>query len=189
MGRLLPALLIFSMMLFVTTAMSGQDRWQLAEANIVRLAPTAFSHLPPPIIGHLRSRGCAIPQSFGRSEPHNVISGEFASRGQMDWAVLCSRNGASSILVFWGGSARRVAEIAASPDSAFLQTIDGNGNIGYSRAISAVNEAYIRAQYREYGGRRPPRLEHQGINDAFVEKASVVRYYHRGRWLELPGAD
>ena len=189
MRRPLPALLIFSIMFFVTPAMSGQDRWQLAEASIVRLSPAAFSHLPPHIIRHLRARGCAIPQSFGRSEPHNVISGEFASRGQMDWAVLCSRNGASSILVFWGGSTRRVAEIAASPDSAFLQTIDENGNIGYSRAISAVGRDYIRAHYREYGGRRPPRLEHQGINDAFVEKASVVHYYHRGRWLELQGAD
>ena len=189
MRRLLATLLIFSVIPFAEKEGYAQDRWQSAEANIVRLSPAAFSQLPPPIIHQLRSRGCAIPQSFGRSEPHNVISGEFARRGQMDWAVLCSRNGMSSILVFWGGSTRRVAELAASPDSAFLQTIDGSGNIGFSRAIGAVGRDYIRERYREYGGRRPPRIDHQGINDAFVEKASVVHYYHRGRWLELQGED
>ncbi len=106
-----------------------------------------------------------------------------------DWAVLCSRNRVASILVFWNGSTKSVAEIARSDDKGFLQTIDGAGNVGFSRAIDVVGKDYILEHYREYGGRKPSRLKHQGINDAFVEKASSVHYFYRKRWLELQGAD
>jgi hypothetical protein len=36
---------------------------------------------------------------------------------------------------------------------------------------------------------KPPRIDHKGIDDAFVGKASEVHYYYRGKWLELQGAD
>jgi hypothetical protein len=61
--------------------------------------------------------------------------------------------------------------------------------LGYSRAISAVGKNHILDYYKAYGGTEPPPIEHQGINDAFAEKASVVRYFYRGKWLELQGAD
>jgi hypothetical protein len=32
-------------------------------------------------------------------------------------------------------------------------------------------------------------MNHQGIDDAFLEKASVTYYYYRGKWLQLTGAD
>jgi hypothetical protein len=102
---------------------------------------------------------------------------------------LCSRNRASSILVFWGGSAGYVAEIAKGEDRNFLQVVGGNGEVGFSRSIIAVGSDHILKHYREYGGRRPPRIDHQGINDGFLGKGSHVLYYHRGRWLELQGAD
>jgi hypothetical protein len=110
-------------------------------------------------------------------------------KGQKDWAVLCSRKRKLSILVFWGGSVRKVSATAVSPDIEFLQGIGGPGNIGFSRAISAVGRDYILKHYREYGGRKPPRIDHKGIDDAFVGKASEVHYYYRGKWLELQGAD
>jgi hypothetical protein len=165
------------------------DKWKLADAATVRLSPQSFHQLPHKIIRNLQDRGCTIPQEFGNSEPHNVISGDFRTKGQTDWAVLCSRKGNSSILVFWGGSVRKVSAIAPSPDVEFLQTIGGPGNIGFSRAISAVGRAYILKHYDDYGGPKPPRIDHQGIDDGFVGKASVVRYYYFGKWLELQGAD
>jgi hypothetical protein len=165
------------------------DQWKLADAATVRLLPQSFHQLPHSIIRSLQNRGCTIPQEFGNSEPHNVISGEFITKGQTDWAVLCSRKRRSSIFVFWGGSVRKVSAIAASPDIRFLQTIDGGGSIGFSRAIGAVGRHYILKHYHEYGGPKPPSIDHQGINDAYVEKGSVVHYYYRGKWLELHGAD
>jgi hypothetical protein len=165
------------------------DRWKLADAATVRLSPQSFRQLPRDIIRNLQNRGCTIPQEFGNSEPHNVVRGEFITRGQKDWAVLCSRKRNSSILVFWGGSVSKVSAIAASPDIGFLQTIDGARNIGFSRALGAVGRDYILKHYHAYGGPKPPSIDHQGINDVYVEKGSVVHYYHRGKWLELQGAD
>jgi hypothetical protein len=43
--------------------------------------------------------------------------------------------------------------------------------------------------YRAYGGPKPPPIDHQGIDDAFLEKASVTFYFHKGNWLQLTGAD
>lgn len=165
------------------------DKWKLADATTLRLSPQSFHQLPYNIIRNLQGRGCTIPQIFGANEPGNVVSGEFITKGQKDWAVLCSRNRNSSILVFRDGSVNRVSAVAPLPDSGFLQTIDGGGSIGFSRSIDAVGEDYILKHYHEYGGPKPPNIDHQGIADAFVEKASVVHYYHRGKWLELQGAD
>jgi hypothetical protein len=40
-----------------------------------------------------------------------------------------------------------------------------------------------------YGGPKPPPLDHEGISDIFIGKASVVWYWYRDRWLKLQGAD
>ncbi len=108
---------------------TGQDRWSVADARTTRLSPAAFPQLPKAIRRNLQARGCTIPQSFQTSAPHNVIKGEFAKKGQTDWAVLCSKRKVSSILVFWGGSKHAVSKIAQSPDQVFLQGFDGAGKI------------------------------------------------------------
>lgn len=182
---------LFTVILLGLAAWWGadQDRRAAADSATLRLPPAAFSRLPKNIVRYLRGRGCTIPQTYLSREPHNVIEGEFARRGQTDWAVLCSRRGESSIMVFWRGSTRSVAELARAPDRGFLQTIDGDGKVGFSRMIEAVDGDHIIKHYEAYRGPKPPPLNHQGINDAYVEKASVVRYFYRGRWLELRGAD
>jgi hypothetical protein len=167
----------------------AQDKWQIADEATLRLKPTAFSRLPKNIVLSLQKRGCTVPQTFSNSTPHNVVRGQFARRGQFDWAILCSRQRVSSILFFWHGSTKSVAEIARADDKDYLQTIDDTPNIGFSREIDVVGKSHIFAHYREYGGRKPPPITHQGINDAFVEKASSVHYFYRKRWLKLQGAD
>jgi hypothetical protein len=93
----------------------------------------------------------------------------------------------SSILVFRSGSVSSVAELASFPDSTFLQVVGPNDAIGYSRAIVAATAGYIRERNRS--NPKLPRLDHDGINDLFVEKGSSVWYWDGGRWLELDGAD
>ena len=167
----------------------AQDRWAVADVSTVRLSSTAFSRLPNNVARYLSAQGCTIPQTYLENKPHNVISGEFTKRGQLDWAVLCSRNGESSILVFKGGSTKHVSAIARQPDSNYLQTITEGGKIGFSRLIGVVGRDVILKHYREFRGRKPPPLRHQGIDDAFAEKASAVHYYYRGKWIRLKGAD
>lgn len=181
--------LIFIVFASLAYQANAQDKWQIADKATIRLEPTAFSQLPENIIFFLQKRKCTVPQSFGNTVPHNVVRGQFAKSGQFDWAVLCSRDRVSSILIFWNGSIKSVAEIASSDDKDFLQTVDGAGSVGFSRAIDVVDSDYILEHYGEYGGKKTPEIKHQGINDAFIEKASSVHYFYRRQWLRLQGAD
>jgi len=167
------------------------SRWDAADAAIVRLPPSAFAELPEAIARELQRRGCTVPQPWElfAPEPANVISGEFEKPGQTDWAVLCSVDRATSLLIFWNGSADQVEQIGvSSSDRGGLQVVRGE-EIGYSIAIFPVGEAYILDHYQAYGGPEPPPIDHQGINYAFIEKASVVLYWYDGEWLDLQGAD
>ena len=176
-----------------TTAGSAQEtsRWGAADAAIVRLTPPAFAQLPEAVAREMQRRRCTVPQPWEvfATRPVNVISGEFQKPGQIDWAVLCSVDRMSSLLIFWNGSADRVERIGdAAADRGGLQVVRGE-EIGYSIMIFPVGEAYILDHYKAYGGPEPPPIDHQGINYAFIEKASVVLYRHDGEWLHLQGAD
>jgi hypothetical protein len=160
----------------------------LAERQIVRLPPASFPELPGKVVRELERRGCTIPQDPFTKKPHNVVKGEFAKPGQTDWAILCSVKGVSSILVFWSGSEQNVSGIAPMEDRNFLQGITAD-EVAFSRAIGAVGKDFIMRHYQAYGGPAPPPIDHQGIDDAFLEKASVTWYFYNGKWLKLTGAD
>ncbi len=165
-----------------------QRQFDEAERHIVRIPPKAFSELPPDLVQELDRRGCTIPQ-VGSRRRGNVIKGEFARPGQTDWAVLCSIHGVSRILVFWNGSEKNPAAIGRSEDRSLLQGGTPAEGIFYSREVAPVGKSFIMEHYRAYGGPKPPPIDHQGINDAFVEKASSVWYFYRGKWLTLTGSD
>jgi hypothetical protein len=162
-----------------------------ADDGIKRLPPSAFPQLPPSLRQALEERGCLIPQLWAGwlpKRPHNVIRGAFLKKNRIDWAVLCSIGGRSTILVFPKGAAKPAAELASQDDADFVQGV-GEGKSGFSRGIGVAGRRHILEFYEAYGGPKPPPLDHQGINDAFAGKASVVRYFYGGEWLELQGAD
>lgn len=181
-------------LLVVTAAMARippAAEWDLADAETVRLAPEKIDALPLPIRQELTRLGCTIPQVWGGGpdRPRNFVTGRFFSPDQTDIAVFCSRDRISSILVFGTESTRPVAELAARPDQDFLQVVDGNGRIGFSRSLGVARPQAIQNYHAAYGGPAPPPLDHDGLDDAFMEKASIVWYWHEGRWLQLTGAD
>jgi hypothetical protein len=90
--------------------------------------------------------------------------------------------------VFWHGTASNPAELAGREDLIYLQGLGGD-KVGFSRGIRAVGKDFIEQRYQGAGGSKPPLIDHQGINDAFLGKASVVEYFYMGEWLELPGDD
>jgi hypothetical protein len=177
----------------VETYPQGHDQlpssaWARADEETVRLSPAVFADLPSSVGAELRRLGCSIPQTYGTREPHNVIKGRFISNLNIDWAVLCSRDRVSSILVFPGGSADSMVELESSPDVNWLQGLGGT-QIGFSRAIDVADPQYIVTHSKAYGGPTPPPMDHDGINNIFIEKASSVLYWHEGQWLQLQGAD
>ena len=167
---------------------SVQNLMDTADRQIVRLNPAVFRELPKNLSAELERRGCTIPQVPMIAGPHNVIKGQFARAGQMDWAVLCSVNRVSTILVFWNGSEVGPAEIEKMKDIDRLQSWTDQKMV-YSRAITATGEKNIMKYYNAFGGEKPPPIDHQGIDDAFWGKASVIRYFYRGTWLHLTGSD
>jgi|SRR5882672_3085776 len=189
------ALAVFvAILLNLSWPLAPQSRWEQADLAIRRLAPSAFPELPPGIRSALEARRCTIPQPgedelapAARNHSQNVISGRFHQTEALDWAVLCSRERASTILVFWDGEATRVSRFADWPDQQFLQ-MSGSDRIGYSRLLAPATPARIR-MYLERDGVRSPRVNQTGIEDMFLGKASQVWYWDRGRWVHLTGAD
>lgn len=184
--------LVFILSVALATPVLAQQRgpnaWDRADSAIVRLAPSAFPQLPPPVRVALTSRGCRIPQSPEVPSPHNVVPGHFRSRHDLDWAALCSRAHVSCVLIFWAGDTTRVDSLSADADRAFLQGMGGD-TIAFSRVIGIADSGYIRRHAAMYDGPLPPRPWHDGINDAFAGKGSTVWYWAAGRWLRLAGAD
>jgi hypothetical protein len=162
--------------------------WTLADSLTLRLQPSAFPQLPKGIVNYLEKEGYTIPQCCQDSNPHNVISGFFAKAAQRDWAVLASRNRVSAILVFWNGSDRQPAVVDPVRDRSFLQQIRED-SVGFSRTISVAHKDFIVRHLDSYEGTKPLPIDHEGIEDTFVDKASGVHYYDKGKWLQLPGLD
>jgi len=181
-------ILVSALTSFSLSAHEDTNKWDIAESEIKRLSPDIFSKLPRIIKSDLKNNTCKIPQTYTNNEPHNVISGAFEKPGQIDWAVLCSIKGTSTIRIYWDGKLDRLVEIEASKDRGWLQGI-GDKKIGFSRYISTVGNSFIMEHYKNYGGVKPPAKLHDGIDESFTEKASQVHYYHEGGWLNFSGAD
>jgi hypothetical protein len=94
----------------------------------------------------------------------------------------------SGIVVVWGGAVRCPGPISVGFDGDAFQSI-GDGRVGYSRGVTTADMRSILEHAEAYGGPEPPSRDHDGVNDAFIGKASVVHYCHDGRWYLLQGAD
>ena len=156
--------------------------------GIRRLGVEAFPELPAAVAGVLRARHCRVPQTSPDGAPRNVIRGEFFARGEAGWAVFCSANNSTALLAFRNDRDTNPDTVATSEDRSYLQGPDGK-EPGYSHQITTVGRDFIMRHYRAYGGPQPPPIDHHGIDDAFLEKASVTWYFHNGKWLRLQGAD
>lgn len=156
--------------------------------EVKRLGPAKFAELPMGLVEFLTRRGCQIPQPSGEKAKRSVIRGEFFAKGEVGWAVLCSVGGKSSILAFRNDEDRAPAVLAAAEDQGYMQGMGGD-TYEYSRMINVVAKDFIVGHYRAFGGPKPPAIDHAGIDDAFLGKASRVWYFHAGKWLSLQGSD
>ena len=150
------------------------------------LPPATFTELPAPILRDLEKRRCMIPQSYEAKSPENVIHGAFLQQGSNDWAVLCSQNGTSTLLVYWNGAASKPAELAAQVDSDTADPYDETSLLGYARGIdpASPNKIDELLANKPYGP-----FDHDGIKDAHIEKSSVIHYFKGGTWMTLAGSE
>jgi hypothetical protein len=157
-------------LLITPSSSKGQDG-----APIHRLSPSAFRVLPASVVRKLVARGCLIPQV---SEPYlprktNVIKGEFAQPGQVDWAVLCSKGGQSTILIFWGKESKCPSQLntANNVDIRYIDAVSEADLLGYADPVT------------------PGLMKHQAIDDGFDGKGSTAYYCTEGQWKAVAGAD
>ena len=165
---------------------------------IRKVQPTDVAGLPPEFVDKLNARGCTIPQfgEVGRAsdtsgdpatagEPTNVIHGEFARHRQEDWAVLCSKGGSSTIVIFWGKTTACPASLARLDDAHYLKR-GKDKKVRYSRSIRALGESDLGDRAGIAGLKS---FSHQGIDDRFVGKSSAFFYCSEGKWKIFPAKD
>jgi hypothetical protein len=165
-----------------------QARAEEAIGKIPRLPVEALPELPPIVSGVLRARNCRVPQPLADGAPRNVIRGEFFAKGDVGWAVLCSVNNSTALLAFRDDRDTNPDTVTTSDSRNYVQELDGE-RISYSREITVADRGFIIRHYRAYGGPEPPPIDHHGIDDAFLGKASITWYFYQGKWLQLQGAD
>lgn len=159
-----------------------REDFSRADDAIVRLKPDAFPDLPEHVRTALVQRGCTIPQPADeRAEKKNVISGHFISAGAADWAVLCSHDKRSSILVFPGGHSARVESMGEEPDSQYLQVVGEGGKIGFSRLLTLATVKQVRKHVAH--------AHLDGILDSFTGKASLLWYRSGSKWMKVQAGD
>ena len=75
------------------------------EKSLIRTIPLSDFPMPESVRQQFLSSGCAdIGQSSLKSEPHNVLHGEFAVPGQQDWMAVCkTADGHVQARFVWGG--------------------------------------------------------------------------------------
>lgn len=156
-----------------------------------RLPVDAVPDLPSALAAALGRMGCAIPQAYWQPEPagpNNVIRGAFYGAGHDSWAVLCTVQETVRLLVFRGEADPNPETLHGGLEIAYMQTI-GENSAGFSWAITAADAGTIRRYHAQFGSGALPPLDHDGIESHALGKASVIFYWHNGRWLRLPGAD
>ena len=107
----------------------------VAVGALPRFAPDRFVSLPPSVREAFTAINCQVPQNNLSAGPSNVIAGEFAAKGQRDWAALCSNGSSTEIRIVWGGPARCEDRLAARQDSDTL-VATSPGYFAYARSIT-----------------------------------------------------
>jgi len=144
----------------------------------IRLLPLAsFPSLPAPIANQLQQRNCMIPQTYEARQPENVIHGAFEKKGSEDWAVLCSMNGATTLYVFFQSQPGEPIVLRHQSDAEWLGA-EEIGAYGSAWGISASKPSQIRAA--RPGGLAA--IDHDGIDDAYLERSSTIHYFRGGQW-------
>ena len=158
------------------------------------LSPDSFPALPHPVHDSLLSRHCQIPlPGAGR---FNVITGAFTAKGATEWAVLCSVHDTSQILILNAKDGTVVDSLNRSGDAEWIQG-NGNNTSLFSRMIDVVPKDVLSVVPADttsedalyFGAFLPKPIDHDGINEMFLDKAGTTLYFGQGHWIRVSSAD
>jgi len=184
-------LAILFVLAILTSALSAQEGEQVESGQVQiagksyayrirRLPLSAYPELPPSVRAVLEQRGCMVPQTWEARRPENAIHGAFYQSGHQDWAVLCSHEGESSLLVFRDGIGTPVTLMSYKDQDRLAPTLTP-GQLGYAWAVDPAKPERLR-QFSP--GKR---FEHEGIEDSLIEYTSVLHFCRDGMWMSMDG--
>jgi hypothetical protein len=157
------------------------------QSNNRYLRPSEFPNVPRRVRQRLESLHCLIPQDVETPVPHNIVIGEFARKGQQDWAAYCSRNATSKVLIIWGGSSTCSGEpfgLQSFPDDSIYRNADPQqwGRMpppGIFWKLSAVRPEEVLARHLV---KSIP--HHDALERSSIMGANGV-YCMNGKWREV----
>ena len=159
-----------------------------ATPYLIRHLPVnSFPQLPASVQDELNRRGCLVPQTYEARGPENVVQASLERKGSVDWAVLCSVHGTSSLLVFFADGAEPMV-LASAPETERLQADGGSGTLGFNWAIDRATPQQVR-QAQAGMRRRPPMLDHDALADSLVDQKTVYHYYSGKSWVVVGTTD
>jgi len=151
---------------------------------IRHLPASSFPDLPAAVRAELDSRGCIIPQTYEAHRPENVIHASLERPGTSDWAVLCSLNGTTSLLVFFGSAPTQPFVLASAPETEQLQLNTATGVMGFNWAIDPASPQRIHEAQTGLVP-RPPIIDHDALADSTVDRRTIYHFYAKGGWTHL----
>jgi hypothetical protein len=152
----------------------------------IRLLPLAsFPALPAAVAAQLEERKCMVPQTYAAREPENVVHGSLEKKGSDDWAVLCSVDGATTLYVFFQSQLSAPIVLRHQRDAEWLGS-EVLSLYGSAWGISRRGPSQIRAA--KGVAAKHVVFDHDGIEDAFIDKSSSTHYFQDGSWtiIESP---
>jgi hypothetical protein len=161
-------------------AASGKPRYLPAEA---------YQAAPPEVIAEIKARNCSVPQTSSK-KPHNLISGQFVTAGRRDWAILCSKEGKSSIQLLTNDKNACLSPLEQADDVGFIQQVE-NGRNEYSRLIKTETRKNVVKHTKAMSSPdlNAKDVEHDGLRDIFLGKASTIFYCRNGKWISMEATD
>lgn len=152
-----------------------------AVARIPRFAPDKFAALPPTAREAFTQMNCQVPQTSLTGGSSNVVQGEFAAKGQRDWAALCSNGLTTEIRVVWGGPVRCEDRFAAVQDSDSV-TISSASVATYTRSLGVASPEQTARHLTRLRATLPETPAHDALEDG-PATARLVHYCRGGHWL------
>jgi hypothetical protein len=159
--------------------------------DTMRVKPTDFPGLPENIALWLEERGYTIPQTswIYPEEYANAIMGSFIREGQIDWAVLVSRAGLMSLLVFSNSSVEAIHNIFEDVGEDWWTYVTNPEVAVYLYEITK----YTINEIEQIRSVHPDVITSPILNECIhfyvIEKASSFYYYQDSVWLNIPYMD
>jgi hypothetical protein len=154
-------------------------------------APGSIQQLPTEVRRDLVKRKCLIPKYGGEvgTQEGAFTTGHFRSATPVDYAVVCHIPAlkVQNVLVYsnadgaWNGE---VIERGTFDPAPHADKCEATVGVATSKYILDHARAYAPEELKHL-----PRLDHNGVNVGICEKASIIFYFHQGRWLRLQGTD